>query len=344
MMTIQSRKVALIPAYCPDKKLIALVQSLKETGFTVVVVNDGSKTEQDEIFDAVSEYAAVLKHKKNMGKGAALKTGIKYIRNTFAAPYTLVTADADGQHLPEDILLVCKKAQEKPGCLILGSRMIGKDAPIRSRIGNGVTRWVFYLTTGTRIYDTQTGLRAFSSGLTDYMLSVEGERYEYEMNVLLHLRQQNISAEEVPIQTVYLDNNASSHFDPVRDSFKIYKEILRFSASSFLSFIIDYGLFCALMAITGMTVLSNILARIVSATINFSLNKSFVFGSRVHILQAAVKYFLLAVVVLLFNTCIIKLLITAGLPYMIAKIITETVMFIFSWTVQRLFVFREAKT
>ena len=281
--------------------------------------------------------------KKNKGKGAALKTGLEYIKQTFAVPYIVVTADADGQHLPQDILLVCEKAESKIGSLILGSRIIGKNAPLRSRIGNGITRLIFCISTGTAIYDTQTGLRAFSNGLTDYMLSIEGERYEYEMNVLLNLRQYNISVEEVSIQTVYLDNNSSSHFNLIKDSFKIYREILKFSASSLLSFVIDYGLFCILMLLTGMTVLSNVLARIASASVNFSLNRNFVFGSRENILKSAVKYFLLAVVVLVFNTCILKLLILAGVQHMVAKIITETVMFFFSWTVQRLFIFRGAK-
>ncbi len=342
-MSIQSKRIVLIPAYCPDEKLITLISTLHEMNFTIVVVNDGSKAEQTSLFEAVSEYATVLIHEKNRGKGAALKTGFEYIKKTFAVPYIIVTADADGQHLPEDILLVCEKAEDRIGCLVLGSRIIGRDAPLRSRIGNGITRFVFRLSTGTAIYDTQTGLRAFSNGLTDYMLSVEGERYEYEMNVLLHLRQNNISAEEVPISTVYLDNNSSSHFNPIKDSFKIYREIFRFSASSLLSFVIDYGLFCALMSLTGMTVLSNVLSRIVSASVNFSLNRSFVFGSRAHIMKSAVKYFLLAVVILVFNTCILKLLIALGQPYMLAKIITETVMFFFSWTAQRLFVFKEAK-
>lgn len=342
-MMIQSKRIVLIPAYCPDKKLIDLASILHEMDFSIVVVNDGSKAEHTAIFEAVGRYATVLAHEKNKGKGAALKTGLEYIKQTFAVPYIVVTADADGQHLPQDILLVCEKAESKIGSLILGSRIIGKNAPLRSRIGNGITRLIFCISTGTAIYDTQTGLRAFSNGLTDYMLSIEGERYEYEMNVLLNLRQYNISVEEVSIQTVYLDNNSSSHFNPIKDSFKIYREILKFSASSLLSFVIDYRLFCILMLLTGMTVLSNVLARIASASVNFSLNRNFVFGSRENILKSAVKYFLLAVVVLVFNTCILKLLILAGVQHMVAKIITETVMFFFSWTVQRLFIFRGAK-
>ena len=343
-MTVKSKRIVLIPAYCPDDKLIALVQTLHEMDFTIVVVNDGSNADHTPVFNAVSAWAAVLSHETNKGKGSALKTGLEFIKSTFTVPYIVVTADADGQHLPEDILRVCEKAQENPGSLILGSRMIGKGAPLRSRLGNALTRFVFALSTGYRIYDTQTGLRAFSNGLTDYLLSVEGERYEYEMNVLLQLSGQKISVCEVSITTVYLDNNSASHFNPVKDSFRIYKEILKFSASSLLSFLIDYGFFCALMALTGMTVLSNVLARIISATVNFSLNRSFVFGSRGHIVKAAVKYFFLALVVLVFNTCILRLLITAGLPYMLAKIITETLMFFFSWTVQKLFIFKEARS
>lgn len=338
-----SKRIVLIPAYCPDKKLIALVNTLYEMDFSIVVVNDGSKTEYKDIFETVGKYAAVLTHEKNRGKGEALKTGLEYIKHTFSIPYIVVTADADGQHLPEDILLVCEKAESKIGSLILGSRMIGKNAPLRSRIGNGITRWIFRISTGTAIYDTQTGLRAFSNGLTDYMLSIDGERYEYEMNVLLNLKKNNINAEEIPIKTVYFDNNSSSHFNPIKDSFKIYREILKFSASSLLSFLIDYGLFCMFMSLTGMTVLSNVTARIISASVNFSLNRSFVFGSRENIFKSAVKYFLLAVVILIFNTCILKLLIAVGTPYMLAKIVTETVMFLFSWTVQKLFIFKGAK-
>ena len=338
-----SKRIVLIPAYCPDKKLIALVNTLHEMDFSIVVVNDGSKAEHKDIFETVGKYAAVLTHEKNRGKGAALKTGLEYIKQTFSIPYIIVTADADGQHLPEDILLVCEKAESKIGSLILGSRIIDRNAPLRSRIGNGITRLIFRISTGTAIYDTQTGLRAFSNGLTDYMLSIDGERYEYEMNVLLNLKKNNINAEEIPIKTVYFDNNSSSHFNPIKDSFKIYREILKFSASSLLSFVIDYGLFCILMSLTGMTVISNVTARIISAGVNFSLNRNFVFGSRENIFKSAVKYFLLAVVILIFNTCILKLLIAVGTPYMLAKIITETLMFFFSWTVQKLFIFKGAK-
>ena len=227
-MTVKSKRIVLIPAYCPDDKLIALVQTLHEMDFTIVVVNDGSNADHTPVFNAVSAWAAVLSHETNKGKGSALKTGLEFIKSTFTVPYIVVTADADGQHLPEDILRVCEKAQENPGSLILGSRMIGKGAPLRSRLGNALTRFVFALSTGYRIYDTQTGLRAFSNGLTDYLLSVEGERYEYEMNVLLDATKEKIEIIEVPIETIYIENNKGSHYKVFRDSYMIYKQIFNF--------------------------------------------------------------------------------------------------------------------
>lgn len=129
-MTVQSKRIVLIPAYCPDEKLIALVKSLHDMDFTIVVVNDGSKAEQTPVFEAVSGYAEVLTHKKNRGKGAALKTGLEYIKSSFSVPYVVVTADADGQHLPEDILLVCQKACEKTNCLVLGRQIQNTPAAV----------------------------------------------------------------------------------------------------------------------------------------------------------------------------------------------------------------------
>lgn len=342
-MIQQWERIVLIPAYCPDERLIELVHSLYLLDFTVVVVNDGSSPEQASIFAILSDRAMIVTHEQNKGKGAALKTGLSYIRRTFVAPYVVVSADADGQHSLEDIIAVCEVAQENPGCLILGSRKIGHEAPFRSYLGNNITRWVFRLSTGVNICDTQTGLRAFSYDLTPELLSIEGDRYEYEMNVLLQFSRLKIPMKEVPIQTIYLDGNDSSHFDPLRDSIRIYKKIIKFSESSLISFLVDYILFVILMACTGMIIISNVMARIASATINFHLNRKYVFQSHVSVAMSAMKYMTLAVVVLFLNTCLLKLLTIAGIPYMLAKVFTECFLFFFSWTFQKTVVFKEAK-
>lgn len=335
------KHIALIPAYQPDKELIQVISGLAERNFMVITVDDGSGQEYESIFRLASVKSVVLTHEINQGKGEALKTGMRYIMNQIKEPYLIVTADADGQHQIQDILNVCAEAEQHPESLVLGSRKFEGHVPLRSRFGNAVTRTVYRLCSGVSVYDTQTGLRAFTNQLTEKMLSVEGSRYEYEMNVLMYSAKTGIPIREVWISTVYLNENASSHFHAVRDSFRIYKEILKFSASSFISFLIDYGLFCLLSALTGKMMLSNVTARIFSSIVNYTLNKKLVFRSQGNTGESAVKYFLLAGVILLCNTLILKGFAVIGLSAYLAKILTEIILFVCSYLIQHKFIFRK---
>ncbi len=337
------QKIALIPAYKPQQELTEIATQLQQNGFLVVIVNDGSGTEYNPIFETVSSSAHIISHAENQGKGEALKTGMNYIREHFEPPYFVVTADADGQHQINDIIHVIHEAESLPESLILGSRKFDNNVPFRSQFGNTMTRMVYQLSTGIKIHDTQTGLRAFSNQLIDNLISIDGSRYEYEMNVLMELARNHTEIREVWIETIYLNENASSHFDAVRDSYRIYKEILKFSASSFISFLVDYGLFCLLSALTGMLVFSNVTARICSSVLNFTLNQKFVFGVKENTIQSAVKYFSLAIVILLCNTLILKALTLAGIKTFLGKIITEILLFIFSYVIQHHFVFRKER-
>ncbi len=171
--------------------------------------------------------------------------------------------------------------------------------------------------------------------------------YEYEMNVLLECPEFGMEIQEVEIETIYLEDNASSHFDTVKDSVRIYKEILKFSASSLISFAVDYGLFSLLTLLTaelgissGLTV-SNIGARIVSSSVNYTMNRNLVFRNKSSIRTSAAKYFALAGAILAGNTLVLRLLTgSAGMNPYAAKIFTEVLFFFVSWTVQRLFIFR----
>lgn len=194
-----------------------------------IIVNDGSGPGYDDIFDHAAEYGMVLSHTENRGKGAALKTGLAYVQNTQTTPGVIVTLDADGQHTAKDAAALCAKAEKRPDTLFLGSRSLrgGTRVPLRSRFGNSITRAVFRLRTGVRVYDTQTGLRAFSSGLIPLMMKIGGDRYEYEISVLLYFADHGMKMEEIPIQTIYIGKNESSHFDAVRDSIRIYRAILK---------------------------------------------------------------------------------------------------------------------
>ena len=302
-------RIALIPAYMPDEKMIDVARELHDEGFEVVIVNDGSPEEYDGIFEAAAHYAELIWHDKNRGKGEALKTGLSFISKYYNAPYTVVNADADGQHKTQDIIRVTETAEVNRSGLVLGSRKLEGKVPFRSRAGNAITRLVYRLSTKASVYDTQTGLRAYSDKLIDRLLGIKGSRYEYEMNMLMELPREGYEIKEVWIDTVYINNNAASHFDPVKDSAKIYKEILKFSASSMLSFGVDYTLFCLFSALTGSLVFSNIFARIVSGTVNFTVNRKVVFKSQSNVAVAALKYVSLAIFILICNT-VVRVLIT----------------------------------
>ena len=218
--------IILIPAYEPDNKLLKLLQSI-DNKYPIIVINDGSSKKYDNIFNEAKKYAHVITYKENMGKGYALKTGFTYIDDNYEN-YIVVTVDADGQHTFEDAIKLCDCVKENMDSLIIGRRTFTKTTPLRSRIGNYITRKQFKSVTKLDIYDTQSGLRAFSNKLVDYMLKIPGYRYEYEMNVLLHLNENNIKYIEVPIQTIYIDNNRDSHFKTIKDSFVVCKNIIKY--------------------------------------------------------------------------------------------------------------------
>lgn len=350
MNSVKSQTVILIPAYQPGEILTEIVRQLC-VEFDVVVVDDGSGAEYRHIFDALDPKAHQLRHDENKGKGAALKTGIAYIRKRYAH-HCIVTADADGQHRIRDIKKIAHHHRDHAGSLVLGSRTLTQEGvPLRSRIGNKLTSVLFLLVTQRRVRDTQTGLRAFDDTLTEMMQAVEGERFEYETNVLLKLSKSDVEIVEIPIATVYKNNNQGSHFNPIIDSWMIYREIFAFASSSLIAFVIDYVLFIVLVALTGSwgvatsVTFANIAARIVSASVNFSLNRRLVFGHKGSVVRSGAAYAALAIIVIVANTIVINIL-TSGIgisPY-VAKIVTELLFFIVCYFVQKKFIFRLSDT
>lgn len=223
--------IVLIPAYQPDEKLLSTLKALDALNFGLVVVDDGSGKDYDDVFIQAGKYARVIRYAVNRGKGGALKQGIRCIRKCFPNCRYLITADADGQHSPSDIANLSKRLMEGEHRFVIGSRAFVGEVPLRSRFGNSLTRQVFALVSGVRVQDTQTGLRGFDRSLFDWLLSIPGNRYEYEMNVLMSASRDQIEIDEISIQTIYENDNSTSHFDPIKDSIKIYKEILKFAIS-----------------------------------------------------------------------------------------------------------------
>ena len=330
----------LIPAYEPTESFIELLKKLNKEKLTTIVVNDGSNNTYDKIFKKAKEYATVLEYETNKGKGFALKTGIKYIYDNYNEDFIIVTMDCDGQHTIKDALKLANYTLENQEHLVLGKRIRSEKTPIKSKIGNSITRFLYRTITGLDVYDTQTGLRAFSNKLVPLMLEIEGNRFEYEMNVLLKCCQEKIIIKELEIETIYIDNNSNSHFDAIKDSIRIYKEIFKFLTSSLISFIIDYILYTILIITTNRLIISNIIARIISSTINYNINKKLVFKSNLKGLKPLIKYFTLVIIILVLNNVILNLLVNnLMLNEYISKLITELVLVTMSWKVQKKLVF-----
>lgn len=340
--------VVILPAYQPDEKLPSLVEQLWERGCRVIVVDDGSGEAYRQIFDRAADICTILRHTQNRGKGAAIKTALAYIQAEAPETEIIGIMDADGQHLPEDMSRLLACAGIRPGRLVLGVRAVGKDMPLKSRLGNQITRMVFRLVSGVRVSDTQTGLRAFGAGLIKDMLAVPGERYEYEMNVLMAAAKGGIPIEEVEIQTIYHDrDNSCSHFRVVQDSFRIYKDILKFALSSLSSFVVDYVLFALMMLILPHTAVwvfaANFIARVISAFYNYSMNCRFVFYTDREIGTAA-EYFGLAAVIFLLNVLILEAMVQLlYVPVYPAKLLTECILFCVSFLIQNYVIFRKAR-
>lgn len=342
--------IVLIPAYEPGPALPALVAALRDADddTQIVVVDDGSGPSYGAMFADVERHGAtVIAHAANEGKGAALKSGVDHVLATYPGE-DVVTADADGQHTVPDILRIAEElrrdAADGRTAMILGCRGFTGAVPLRSRVGNGIARGLFRAAAGWRLSDTQTGLRGIPSDLLAWVGAQRGERFEYEQNVLLRSHRDGVETREVPIETVYLEHNASSHFRPIADSVRVMFPLLLFAASSLVAFTVDTIALLLFTALSGWLVPSIIAARVLSASVNFAINRRFVFrgsariGRRGRLGQIA-RYALLAAALLASNIVWIDALTRFGVPLVLAKIATEIVLFVTSYGVQKTFVF-----
>jgi len=335
--------VIIIPAYQPDEKLEKLVIELKTVcDYPIIIVDDGCSIDRASLFERLRSKATILTHQTNRGKGAAIKTGLAYVLDQENTEDGVVIVDADGQHLPADVVRVSEAWKKLPGSLVLGSRRFTGTVPFKSRAGNAITRFVFWLSTGIRLYDTQTGLRAFSIRLIPKMLLLKGNRYEFEINMLLYAARHRLSMEEIFIETVYIANNASSHFQPLRDGWRIYKMILFFVASSLIALLTDYILVIVIAAATTSLpaskylLISTLTARIISSFVNYMINRKVVF--EYHDKSSIFRYYILVMAIWAANYGLM-LLTTQVFSVAAGKLLVELVLYPLSFLMQRIFVF-----
>ncbi|MFV0422505.1 glycosyltransferase [Oleidesulfovibrio sp.] len=332
----------LIPAYNPSPTLPAVVtQIITENIFSgVLVVNDGSSADCNHIFAAIEALPSVtvLYHKQNKGKGAALKTGLRAAQEN-GETIGVVTADADGQHAVYDIVQTAKALATHRNHLILGVRNFGNNVPLRSKLGNIVTRNLMRFLTGQAVTDTQTGLRGIPAGFIPQLLLSDAKGYEFEMDMLIQSKGR-YSIVEVPIQTIYIDGNATSHFNPIMDSMRIYLVMLRFVFSSMLSAVVDNLLFAIVFLFWPNIAGSQIVGRLGSLCLNYILNRNTVFRSNDNVLSSIPKYLALVLFSGVISYLLIRAMHAAGIDVIIAKLIAETFLFFFNFVVQRSFIFK----
>lgn len=337
------RLAAVIPALRPGSALVNVARELSGAGLAlIVVVDDGSGAAWGAVFEECARLprVTVLRHEANLGKGAALKSGFRRALAD-AGCAGVITADADGQHLPADILRVAEALRRQPDCLVLGARDFRGQVPWRSRLGNALTRRLFRVLAGQRLSDTQTGLRGIPRALLPHLVEIASSGYEFELDMLIAARQRGCRIVEVPIRTVYEAGNAASHFNPLADSMRIYFVLLRFGALSLATAALDNLVFFASYRATGALGRSQIVARAVAVLFNYGAARRAVFLSRERHRVTLPRYLLLVAASGLASYALIGALRDAfGLPVLAAKATAETALFLVNFLVQRDVVFR----
>lgn len=354
----------IIPALDPDDRMVSLVHDLRMSGYeNIILVDDGSELCNRSFFKICKEQygCKLIRHIVNFGKGMALKSAFNYILESCPEISGAVTVDCDGQHVLKDIDTCARLTYENPDKLILGCRQfVSSEIPFRSRFGNKLTRQLIRLLCGINVSDTQTGLRGLPTPLIrDYFAATKGERFEYEMNMLITAKEFHIDIMEFPIETIYLENNESSHFNPFLDSIRIYKVFVKFMLSSLSSFLIDIFLYWILGYIlrpvipddlslpfgelSVLILMRTVISRLMSSLYNFFMNKKQVFKNDSRSPVIILKYYVLCIVQLLLSALLVNHFLTFITYSTLRKCIIDTILFTISFQIQREWVFKRSK-
>ena len=346
--------IVVIPAYEPPVTFVDYAKEVAKTAGTLVVVNDGSRAEYDEVFEKIArlENVKYITYGENHGKGYALKRAFGYCTESFGEDHVIVTADCDGQHAISDIWRVAEASFEHPGALVLGSRDFSlPNIPKKSKVGNTNIRRIFKLLYGLDLTDTQTGLRGFSVGLAKSFLAVRGDRFEYEMEMLIYTKKHDVPVLEITIETIYPEDPEDhvTHFKAVRDSLRIVGVVIKnlnlYILSSILSGVLDVLVFYLLSSVilgdisAVNTLIATVTARVASSLLNFFFNRKYVFAGKSN--RSLIRYYILWFcqlgasygLVFLFGNVL-------GLPMTPMKLAGDLLLALFSYQIQKLWVFK----
>ncbi|NLO85568.1 MAG: glycosyltransferase [Clostridiales bacterium] len=357
----------IIPAYKPDDRLPPYIAALREAGIgKIVIVDDGSGEEFGLLFASIpqDEVVHIISYMPNAGKGVALKRGMEYIKDECQDQRFVITADSDGQHTVHDVLRMAGSLGESSEGLLLGSRDFAEShVPPKSRMGNRITSVVFKLLYGHWVSDTQTGLRGFERKLLPMMIAVRGDRYEYEMNMLIECSAHKLPMRPLTIETVYENNNEGSHFRAVRDSARIYGVIFggffRFISASLISFLVDYGLYLLInnllkqfvpaldnefnlifMKVVSRIAIATVAARVLSGIVNYALNRKLVFASKASAKKTFPRYLVVFFLIMVLSAGLTSSMhVWFGWSDNMSKIPVDIALFFLSYYLQRKWVF-----
>lgn len=349
--------MVIVPSLNPDEKLMKVVDGIVNAGFSnILLVNDGSLPEHTQAFRDVEEFITckVLNHEKNFGKGRALKTAFAYVLSERPDITGVVTIDGDNQHRPNDAKEIALALLDNPDNVMMGVRNFNQShVPLKNRMGNTLTSMIFKLLCGIKLSDTQTGLRGISVKYLPDFVKLDGDRFEYETNMLLYMKKASIPFTEIPIETVYIEKNMTSHFNPLTDSAKIYGPILKFASGSLISALIDLGLFTAIVwmlkdASLGRQIfIATVVARTVSSLFNYTFNRHAVFESDEPKRVTMIRYYILCIIQMLLSyksvEWVIRLFSLQGFGKTLIKLLIDSILFMLTFQIQREWVFKKKK-
>jgi glycosyltransferase involved in cell wall biosynthesis len=217
------KTLAIIPALNAERTLPKVLDEARRQIEPVVVIDDGSSDRTGDVARAGG--AVVLRHERNRGKGAALKTGFAWaLQNGYDG---VVTLDADGQHLPSEIPKFLREREIGGADLIIGGRAhLFQHMLPRRRNANRFSAWCISKCAGVPIPDSQSGFRYYSADLIRAM-KLRADGFDMESEVIVRAGRRHFRIVTIPIELGFVDGIATSHYKPLKDTLRIAWTVTR---------------------------------------------------------------------------------------------------------------------
>jgi glycosyltransferase involved in cell wall biosynthesis len=226
MPATRTNVAALIPCYREERHIRDVAARAKAQLDIVLVVDDGSPDRTSD--EARAAGVEVIKHERNGGKGAAIKTGLRELTSRPGVAWVLIL-DGDGQHLPEEIPHFLTAANQSNAELIVGNRMGDtRTMPFVRKLTNLTMSWLISRVSGQEIPDSQCGFRLFSRELATAFLEVPTTGFDFESEMLVLAARRGVRISAASVSTVYGDEVSKIH--PVRDTIRFLKLLARMRA------------------------------------------------------------------------------------------------------------------